>query len=479
VGWPKRILIVLAFVVSMTGACLSVQLLSQHLSSLGISAVPFLHASCGGEGGSCDKVLASRWAVFPPKPKVAAGSLHEGPGKAADRSGQPLRMPVSLFGLCYFTFLAAWFVGVGCPNYPGRRWQLVPLAAVLLGNACSAFFMYIMASVVKAWCPYCLATHAVNFLLLIIVLATCPRRVKRIVSPASGTAPVPAGACPTVVAYPSRRLALVTMSLAISLWLVGTMTVVATAVGIQTVMLTKTVAEVAKCPDALLAVYSSQEPQDVHIRPDDPGRGGPVGSPVTLVVFSGIVCPQCVEFDAFVDEKVEPLFKGRLRVICKHFPLSDECNPAVGSARMAQACNAADAVEAARLQGGDKLFWRMVHELRAHMQDLGLLNYADEATRLGLDSNRLVADMRGPVVRRRIAEDAELGSKLGVKSTPTAYLNGRLVPPIARDNLGFWELVAGRMAGVTSASAPATATLPSGVVAGHEDGSPAGKPSGR
>jgi predicted DsbA family dithiol-disulfide isomerase len=51
------------------------------------------------------------------------------------------------------------------------------------------------------------------------------------------------------------------------------------------------------------------------------------------------------------------------------------------------------------------------------------------ATRLGLDVQRFKADMERPDVVERIKADMSRGNSLGVKGTPTVYLNGRELVP--------------------------------------------------
>ena len=51
------------------------------------------------------------------------------------------------------------------------------------------------------------------------------------------------------------------------------------------------------------------------------------------------------------------------------------------------------------------------------------------ATRLGLDVQRFKADMERQDLAERIKADMLRGSSLGVKGTPTVYLNGRELVP--------------------------------------------------
>lgn len=50
------------------------------------------------------------------------------------------------------------------------------------------------------------------------------------------------------------------------------------------------------------------------------------------------------------------------------------------------------------------------------------------AREIGLDVERYKRDIAGEVVAQRIFQDGKRGHSLGVKGTPTVFLNGREVP---------------------------------------------------
>jgi predicted DsbA family dithiol-disulfide isomerase len=57
------------------------------------------------------------------------------------------------------------------------------------------------------------------------------------------------------------------------------------------------------------------------------------------------------------------------------------------------------------------------------------VQFAAYATRLGLDVERFKADMERQDLADRIKADYGRGMSLGVKGTPTVYLNGRELVP--------------------------------------------------
>jgi protein-disulfide isomerase len=83
---------------------------------------------------------------------------------------------------------------------------------------------------------------------------------------------------------------------------------------------------------------------------------------------------------------------------------------------------AARAAIAAQDQGK---FWEMHHQLftnAAHLEDADLDSYAKA---IGLDVTRFHADMQAPATKARLDADRKLADSLGVKGTPTLYINGR------------------------------------------------------
>ena len=49
--------------------------------------------------------------------------------------------------------------------------------------------------------------------------------------------------------------------------------------------------------------------------------------------------------------------------------------------------------------------------------------------------------MESELVRQTVAADISLAEALGVKGTPTVFLNGRLVPQVCLRNPIFWEAI--------------------------------------
>jgi protein-disulfide isomerase len=138
---------------------------------------------------------------------------------------------------------------------------------------------------------------------------------------------------------------------------------------------------------------------------------GAVGARVTIVEYGDFQCPNCKQAAPAVALLLRR-FAGNVRVAFRHFPL-EEVHP--------HALSAAEAAEAAGAQG---LFWQMHDLLFAHQPRFQPLQLRDLAQGLGLDLRRFSDELESHIYVARIREEALQGRRLGVRATPTFYVNG-------------------------------------------------------
>ncbi len=147
---------------------------------------------------------------------------------------------------------------------------------------------------------------------------------------------------------------------------------------------------------------------------------GPEDARVSLEEFGDFECPPCGLLHPVL-KTMEKEFGPRLRVIFREFPLVPTHPHALVAARSA---------EAAGLQGK---FWEM-HDLLFenqrtwHEEFDARSTFEGYAEKLGLDLERFRRDVSSQVVEQRIFLDGKRAHALGVKGTPTVFLNGREVP---------------------------------------------------
>jgi protein-disulfide isomerase len=144
---------------------------------------------------------------------------------------------------------------------------------------------------------------------------------------------------------------------------------------------------------------------------------GPAEATLTLEEYGDFQCPPCGK----LSEPINQLQKQyNLRVIFREFPLPMH----------AHSREAASAAEAAGLQGR---FWEM-HDLLFREQAVWT-NSGDARTlfnayagMLGLDLDRFKRDMDSNEVKEQIDFDKQRGTVIGVRTTPTIFLNNQAVP---------------------------------------------------
>lgn len=147
---------------------------------------------------------------------------------------------------------------------------------------------------------------------------------------------------------------------------------------------------------------------------------GPANAPAQIEEFGDFQCPPCGLFHPILKE-MKKEFGDQLRVTFREFPLS---------ALHKHAIAAASAAEAAGMQGK---FWEMhalifENQQAWHEQEDARPIFEAYAKQIGLDIDKYRRDMNGQAVADRITEDGKRGHALGVKGTPTVFLNGVEVP---------------------------------------------------
>jgi protein-disulfide isomerase len=136
-------------------------------------------------------------------------------------------------------------------------------------------------------------------------------------------------------------------------------------------------------------------------------------APVTIVEYGDFECPNCRQAAPAVKLILEH-WRGRVRLVWRHFPLEGVHPHALGAAL---------ASEAAAAQGK---FWEMHDVLldnQAHLKTNHLRGYA---RRLELDSVRYEAEMEEQLYLQRVREQIDGGGKSGVRGTPTFFVNGAI-----------------------------------------------------
>ncbi len=147
---------------------------------------------------------------------------------------------------------------------------------------------------------------------------------------------------------------------------------------------------------------------------------GNPNAPVKLEEFGDYQCPPCGALHPVLKSLEAEFGPEKVQIIFREFPLPAHVH--------AQA--AARAAEAAGLQGK---FWEMHDIIYEHQQEWEKAFdsrpiFEGYAKTVGLDVEQYNRDLSNEIVTRRIAADGKRAESLGVKGTPTVFLNGRELP---------------------------------------------------
>ncbi len=128
-------------------------------------------------------------------------------------------------------------------------------------------------------------------------------------------------------------------------------------------------------------------------------------------MYGDFQCPFCAAAQPIL-RRVRDRLDGRLRFAFRHFPLTD-VHP--------DARRAAEASEAAAAQGA---FGPMHDALYAAGGNLGLDAILAAAAALGLDVERMRAELDGGTHAERVEIDVRSGRAAGISGTPTFFAQG-------------------------------------------------------
>jgi protein-disulfide isomerase len=179
--------------------------------------------------------------------------------------------------------------------------------------------------------------------------------------------------------------------------------------------------------------YASQPRVPLVVPPD--------GAKVLVVKFNDFQCPACGQ--SYLQYK--PIFAkydaerpGQVKLVLKDYPLNRDCNDALGQTIHSAACEAAVAV---RLAGAHNKTEAMEEWLYTHQPEMTPPSVRQAARDVGQITD---FDARYQSMLSLVKGDVALGRQLGIKSTPTFFINGVKVegalPPQYFDQAIAYEL---------------------------------------
>lgn len=318
---------------------------------------------------------------------------------AASPYAELLGLPLSSFAAGWF--LALFFVSLLAHNRFWRRESLrASLGISIVGNLISLFYLFVMVFKVKTYCLLCMGLDGINLLALILVLTLKPEGFSE--------------HKPDIQKW-KVLFGGILGSLVIGMLLLK----VLDSYSIQK-------SDVEELANSVL----NTPPLAIQIDDTYPSFG-PKTAPITIVEFSDFQCPFC-RIGAFAVHSVQNRYPENVRVIFKNFPLDQACNPQVQQSAHPYACEAAKIAYCANKQGKFKQVYEQFFDLQSTFAPGRQLEIAKSQ---GVDANQIQGCMDSEETRMAISKDIHEAVTLGVKSTPTFFVNGHKMlgayPPVA------------------------------------------------
>lgn len=180
----------------------------------------------------------------------------------------------------------------------------------------------------------------------------------------------------------------------------------------------------------------------------------PPGVSVTVEEFGDYQCPPCGLLHPEL-KKIAAEYGKKVNFVFRNFPLT---------ANHKNALPAAQAAEAARLQGHFEEMHDRIYEHQDNWKDLADPRpvFAKYAKEIGLDLNRFTRDVEGNEVRQKIDFDTQTATARGVNGTPTVFVENRQLKPEVTNlagirsgiNIMLTHKAAGSKAGSSKGSLP-------------------------
>ena len=184
----------------------------------------------------------------------------------------------------------------------------------------------------------------------------------------------------------------------------------------------------------------------------EPVRKGDPNAPVQIVEFADYQCPGCAHFATNVGRPIRAAYvdNGRIGMSYYDYPIMSAHPHAFLAAR------------AARCAGDQELYWEMHDILYARQQEWSLDRtppidrYTGYAESVGADATDFEACLRSDRHADVVTANALLAEQLGVRSTPTVFLNGRNVGQAWSDFGALRQLIDAALAAAPGSTSPAT-----------------------
>jgi protein-disulfide isomerase/uncharacterized membrane protein len=401
-------------VLALVGAALSLLLLLEHHGeSLGASAVQTI---CGeGASSGCETVARSAYSTI-------AG------------------VPLAAVGLVFYVSLGL-LLGLGALGSEEARATTGRAAAlsVILALLIDLGLLAIQAIAIKAFCKLCLGTYAVNVAILATLWPLARRRdvpLSRLLGREGRI--VAGGWAAATIAVTLSVLALNTTlsyrEARRTAGLLGSPTSASPEDAVKRAEAeTRRLQEILDDPQKReqylteKAVKAFEDATPISLDVSQAPFSGPANAPIQVVEFSDYLCPYCRGLAAAFKEYL-PRSGGRVAIHYKNYPLDKSCNTELQATVHEGACWLALGAICAQKLGPFEAYQDKANTTPAKAMT------RDDALRVGgevgIPAAAMGACLDSPATKARLTAEIEEARRVGVKATPTVFLNGKMLPRV-------------------------------------------------
>jgi protein-disulfide isomerase len=159
------------------------------------------------------------------------------------------------------------------------------------------------------------------------------------------------------------------------------------------------------------------EPLTLIATEADDAVQGESQAPVTVVAFLDFQCRFCAEGFSTLQALRAKYSAKKLRIVFKHLPLESH----------EYAVPAAVVGQVVALHAGSDAFYQFAKQVFTQQSDISFETLAKWAESAGVSPQEYNRRVSQPVTLERIIQDVTAAHRLGIESTPTFFINGRLL----------------------------------------------------
>jgi protein-disulfide isomerase len=167
--------------------------------------------------------------------------------------------------------------------------------------------------------------------------------------------------------------------------------------------------------DSAQAANEDQQVQRYPVPIDDDYINGLDTAPITIIEFSDYQCPYCTRWHNEVWSKIKETYGDKIRLVYRDFPLYS-IHPEAEPAAIAANC-----------AGEQKKYYEYSDLLFNGGKDLGRKAYEAYAGQIGLNTDDFKKCLDEQRYKDEVTADYDYAANLGVRSTPTFFVNGLAV----------------------------------------------------